>query len=212
MEKHQRKRFERVLLTPLLFMILSACSGDMSSTEGRSKDQDSTDGATQQQDLAPPQFSSDAGADPDLVSDTQPPPPPTPDAAPLQPDTAPPPPPPPQTGGPGDPCPCQGATLCYEGVCRSFCTLPTDPCKAVANCPADQACIGEFNNQGLCLPAVQPGQACGTDAYCPVNYVCGSVNNSPFICLPICSNPGGQCANGSICMDATGGCSFCTSP
>jgi hypothetical protein len=207
MEKRQRNRLQRVLLTPLLIMILGACAGDM-GTEGESKGKDATVDASLQQDSSPPQFSPDGSMGQDLGSDTQPPPPPTPDAAPPQPDTA----PPPQTGGPGDPCPCTGANLCHEGVCRAFCTLPTDACKAVANCPSDHACIGEFNGKGLCLPAVQPGQACGTDAYCPVNHVCGSVNNSPFICLPVCSNPGGQCANGSLCMDTAEGCSFCTSP
>jgi hypothetical protein len=165
------------------------------------------DSSAPQQDTAPP------------APDTTPPPPdttpPPPDTTPPAPDTMPPTPDAfvPNLGGPGDPCPCGGATLCFDGVCRPLCDAPTDPCQAASNCPADHACVGLINSTAnVCLPAVAPGQACGQDAFCPVNHVCGSINNSPYICLPTCAGEGSPCGSGGICLQSQSGCFFCSVP
>lgn len=140
---------------------------------------------------------------------------PLPDTTPPAPDTTPPTPDTfvPNLGGPGDPCPCGGATLCFDSVCRPLCNVPTDPCKTASNCPADHACVGLINSTvSVCLPAVAPGQACGQDAFCPVNHVCGSINNSPYICLPTCVGEGTPCGSGGVCLQSQSGCFFCSVP
>jgi hypothetical protein len=158
------------------------------------------DGQTTLPDSSAPQQDTTSPA-PDTTS-------PAPDTTPPTPDTF-----VPNLGGPGDPCPCGGATLCFDGICRPLCNTPTDPCQAASNCPTDQACVDLINSTAnVCLPAVSPGQACGQDAFCPVNHVCGSINNSPYICLPTCTGEGAPCGSGGICLQSQSGCFFCSVP
>jgi len=117
----------------------------------------------------------------------------------------------PVSTGDGQPCPCSGGAVCFNGVCRVKCTAPTDPCQAVASCPAIQGCVNTSAGYSLCLPATaQPGATCGGTLWCPVNYVCGSVNGSGYACLPLCNVANAACGTGGTCLKASSGCMFCS--
>jgi len=125
------------------------------------------------------------------------------------------PPPPPDTGPPtGGPCPCTAPLVCANNACRVTCTPPTDPCKAIATCPAGHGCVPLLSKPGTgaCLPAAGSGQPCSsTTNFCEVSHVCASVNGSSYVCLPVCTNKGGACGNGGTCLEWQG-CLFCSSP
>lgn len=165
----------------------------------------STIAATGELGLPPPSADTGAPAADTLAPDLTP----APDTLPqLPPDTGPTLPP-----GVGQPCPCASDLVCVDGACRSKCTAPTDACKAVADCPADNACLLTTGGFSVCVPATAaPGAACDNAKWCPVNYVCGSVSGSSYKCLPTCTTAGTACGAGGKCLLAANGCSFCSSP
>jgi len=116
--------------------------------------------------------------------------------------------------GAGSPCPCPAPLLCVDKVCRQPCAVPTDPCKAISNCPPTHGCVVMTNkpNTAACLPGAAAGQACSSTAPCVVQHVCASSGGSGMMCLPICTMLGAPCGTqGGTCVEHNG-CKFCSKP
>jgi hypothetical protein len=117
--------------------------------------------------------------------------------------------------GVGSPCPCKAPLLCVDKVCRQPCAVPSDPCKAISNCPPTHGCVEMTNkpNTAACLPGLTAGQACtGGSTPCVVQHVCASSGGSAMTCLPICTMLGAPCGTqGGTCTEHNG-CKFCSKP
>lgn len=186
----------------LLAQVLVCCAGDLAVPDGRVDLYTGPEASVLLQDSQPLAVDltlSDTAAPDSAAPDAG-----TPDSAAPAPDTGLP------TGGP---CPCTPPLLCINNACRAPCTVPTDPCKAVASCPPDHGCVPMTSSPGVaaCLPAVAAGQPCSVTVFCAVNHVCGSVSGGPYICLPTCSTKGAACGTGGTCLEWQG-CLFCSKP
>lgn len=128
---------------------------------------------------------------------------------------------PPDTGttqpGVGEPCNdgnCPGLLECIAGFCRAQCNQPpTDPCGAISDCAANEACIPTSQTGvWMCMPATTIGSPCDQQTYCPNNTVCASVNNAAHLCLPLCTVVNQPCGTGGNCLNAGNGCLVCSKP